>query len=124
MGKCILCHQAQAQADAAAVCGPSAAHGKPQDGGRLLGPLAVGSARDAWVHEWCCLFAPHVKYLRDYDPGPDAAPLAAADIDCATLQREVKRASRLRCVVCKKLGAVVGCYICSQKCYHYPCAAS
>jgi hypothetical protein len=118
--RCLLCHKAQADA----VRGRAAARGKPLDGGRLLGPLTVGSARDAWVHEWCCIFAPCAKFLRQYDPGPDSSPLQPADIDCVALQREVKRASRLRCALCKKPGAVVGCYICSQKCYHYPCAVS
>lgn len=110
--ECLLCHA------------PSDAARGRDAGGRLLGPLTVGKDAGAWVHEWCCLFAPCARFVRGYEAGPDSEPLQPADIDCAALQKERKRASRLRCSICKRPGAVIGCYICSRKCYHYPCAAS
>ncbi|KAJ7990920.1 hypothetical protein DPEC_G00291890 [Dallia pectoralis] len=67
------------------------------------------------VHYFCLLMSSGV-----YQRGEENEGIYGFLVD--DIKQEIRRSSRLRCVVCKKNGASVGCYVKScQKKVHFPC---
>ncbi|XP_078416727.1 uncharacterized protein LOC144692043 [Cetorhinus maximus] len=69
------------------------------------------------VHQNCLLFSSNLvnHNSQDFD---DFGGFYVKDI-----QKEIKRGSKLRCSLCRKKGATVGCEVKScRRSYHYPCA--
>ncbi|KAG6549133.1 hypothetical protein Mapa_009359 [Marchantia paleacea] len=69
----------------------------------------AGSNKFLHVHKLCAEWAPNVYFQDDDRP--------------RNLSGEISRGGRIKCTVCGKKGAALGC--CNNKCknsYHYPCA--
>ncbi|XP_010891276.1 G2/M phase-specific E3 ubiquitin-protein ligase [Esox lucius] len=67
------------------------------------------------VHYFCLLMSSGV-----YQRGEENEGIYGFLVD--DIKQEIRRSSRLKCVVCKKNGASVGCYVKScQKKVHFPC---
>ncbi len=101
-------------------------------GGNLLGPLP--GDKPLWTHEMCALFSPATR-LREGEPDgeglaviPDDIPpsrtgaLTLACLDAPSVRKEVARGAKLPCEICRRPGASIGCFVCSRRCFHYPCA--
>ena len=113
-------------------CG-SAAAGTVEVGGALLRfeGVQTGASKTAqlgrlFAHELCAVFSPGVRVdlerlADDYEVG--CLDNGNGAIDKTSVAAEWKRGSRLTCVLCGLKGASIGCFACSRRCYHYPCAA-
>uniref|UniRef100_UPI00398F8BB9 uncharacterized protein n=1 Tax=Pristiophorus japonicus TaxID=55135 RepID=UPI00398F8BB9 len=69
------------------------------------------------VHQNCLLFSSNLvtQNSQDFD---DFGGFLIKDI-----KKEIKRGSKLKCSLCRKKGATVGCEVKNcKRCYHYPCA--
>ncbi|GMH33233.1 hypothetical protein BSKO_01067 [Bryopsis sp. KO-2023] len=94
---CALCHR-----------------GKDHEGGGVLldfGKLDCHRKANTFVHKECAIWAPQVYEDSDCQNGLTNVIL------------EVRRASRIKCAVCNKWGAALGCQV--ESCpnsYHHPCA--
>ena len=82
----------------------------------------------------CALFSPATR-LREGEPDgaglaviPDDIPpsrtgaLTLACLDAPSVRKEVARGAKLPCEICRRPGASIGCFVCSRRCFHYPCA--
>lgn len=88
-----------------------------QGGKRGQGALAY--------HELCALYSSGTAFPidllpDDYAPGCIVGVQSAFNLD--SVRREARRGRRLRCSLCDERGASIGCYACSRKCFHFPCA--
>jgi hypothetical protein len=117
--------------------------------GRMQGPFFTSSkGHDAvYVHHECALWSPQVRGARqlgtamcveppltahpDRDSRPNEAVCRRAAVQITvdawnrlqSVVREVRRARNLRCSVCDKPGAALGCRVPScSRCFHLPCA--
>ncbi|KAL2652727.1 hypothetical protein R1flu_020855 [Riccia fluitans] len=81
-----------------------------QAGEMMRYQMGAVSNKHAHVHKLCAEWAPNVYFEEE-----DACP--------KNLASEISRGSRIKCIICGKKGAALGC--CNNKCknsYHYPCA--
>ena len=89
-----------------------------------LGPI-IAFAPDLLVHEMCALYASRAQM--DIDLLPDFSRIGAVTdnpgvVDVESLRSELRRGKRLTCALCGLKGATVGCYSCSRRSFHFPCA--
>eukprot|EP00941_MAST-03F_sp_MAST-3F-sp1_P002187 g2187.t1 len=68
------------------------------------------------AHLYCSIFSPLVQVLDEEDPGRPSGIVAT------TVHSEIRRGRKLKCSICKKPGASIGCWICAKVNYHFPCA--
>ena len=76
------------------------------------------------AHELCAFFSSGIavdleQLPDDYEVGCLAG---AGAVRAASLDAEAKRGAKLSCHLCGLKGATLGCYSCSRRSYHYPCA--
>ena len=94
-------------------------------GGALLRFADKGKA--GFAHELCALYSSGARVdlealPDDYEVGCVAAQAASLFVG-ATVAGEVRRGQQICCALCGLRGATVGCYACSRRTFHFPCAA-
>ncbi|XP_053700466.1 G2/M phase-specific E3 ubiquitin-protein ligase isoform X1 [Synchiropus splendidus] len=90
----------------------------PDDDPNLFGEKFTVTEENISVHYFCLLTSSGV-----YQRGKEHEGIVGFMVD--DIKMEVRRSSRLKCVVCKKTGASVGCNIRScRKMVHFPCGRS
>ncbi|XP_040281955.1 uncharacterized protein LOC120996234 isoform X2 [Bufo bufo] len=68
------------------------------------------------AHYNCMLYSPQVISINSQED------IQGFNFDIGSVQSEIKRGQELRCNLCKKRGATVGCDVKScRRTYHYPC---
>lgn len=99
-------------------------------GGKEHGALATGGnlvafGNDLVAHEFCALYSSGASVdigLLGDDVRVGVVSDNPAVVDVASLRSERRRGKQLACALCGLKGATVGCYACSRRSFHFPCA--
>jgi len=94
--------------------------------GRLAtGGNLVAFGNDLVAHEFCALYSSGARVDIGH-LGDDVRIGVVSDnpcvVDVASLRSERRRGKQLTCALCGLNGATVGCYACSRRSFHFPCA--
>ena len=85
----------------------------------------VWFAPDLVAHEMCALYSSGAQVDMDLlgdNPRIGVVMDNPGVVDVESLRSELRRGKRLTCALCGLKGATVGCYSCSRRSFHFPCA--